>query len=226
MEKEIKEILELFVRKANQLMEEEFTIFILKHGNSLNIKGTGNSLNISEIKPTSTMENSFILTYRMFVQPQDRMNFIQPRKISSLLYGELPSLKDKRFPPKYDPSLSKEWLDKLDEVIGSLWPTLEARPYINFNIQQVNIKGDLISSDTPTRWEILETYLFGDRSHVNREKEKRLATWHTNPMMKGLIELEFRNTLMETLRAIRYLSFQAQKELENWSVVTVKKRGR
>jgi hypothetical protein len=78
----IKAMLELFVEKAHELQEEDFTHFLADFGQQLSYQYTADSqqLTMSTVAPTQTMHKSFLLTYRMFVQGTEHMRFIDPTK--------------------------------------------------------------------------------------------------------------------------------------------------
>ena len=82
MKELIKATLELFVEKADELTQEEFIQFIEEFGHQLSYLYTAEpqQLTMTTVAPTETMNKSFLLTYRMFVQRNENMGFIDPTK--------------------------------------------------------------------------------------------------------------------------------------------------
>jgi len=80
MKRNIKATLELFVEKADELKQEDFTQFLQEFGQRLTYQYTADpqQLTMSTVAPTQTMHKSFLLTYRMFVQGSEHMRFIDP----------------------------------------------------------------------------------------------------------------------------------------------------
>ncbi len=201
MEELIKTTLELFIEKAEELTQEEFTKFIEKLGHQLSYLYTAEpqQLIVTTVAPTETMNKSFLLTYRMFVQEKDKIGFINPnQKISRQLL---------------DSSLSPQWLEQVKDVAQKIHTFLREKPTIpmNFNLndQQGNTR-----TENPTRWDILETLLYGEYAHST--KRKRLNNWLSTPfapMIKGFLMMEFRDILAYTLGGILHLAHYARIEL-------------
>jgi hypothetical protein len=64
----IKATLELFVKKAEELTQEEFTQFLAEFGHQLSYRYTNEpqQLTVTTVAPSQTMHKSFILTYLTF----------------------------------------------------------------------------------------------------------------------------------------------------------------
>jgi hypothetical protein len=71
-----------------------------------------------------------------------------------------------------------------------------------------------VSSSYSTRWDILETLLYGDYAHSTQRE--RLKNWLSTPfeeMVRGYLMMEFRDILAHTLGGILHLAHYARIEL-------------
>ena len=201
MKKNIKATLELFVEKADELKEEEFTRFLQEFGQQLTYQYTTDpqQLTMSTVAPNQTMHKSFLLTYRMFVQSKDKIGFIDPhQKVSQDLL---------------DSSLSPQWLAQMQDVANKIRQFLHEEPTIPIVINLIDQQGNT-RTESPTRWEILETLLYGEYAHASQQE--RLKNWLSTPfagIVKGFLMREFRDILAVTLSAIQRLAHYARLEL-------------
>jgi len=201
MKRNIRATLELFVEKADELTQEDFTQFLQEFGQKLTYQYTADpqQLTMSTVAPTQTMHKSFLLTYRMFVQGSEHMRFIDPNKpVSSDLL---------------DSSLSPEWLAQVQDVSQKIHQFLREKPPMQFEINLIDQQGNK-RTESLTRWDILETLLYGDYSHATQRE--RLKNWLSTPfaeMFKAFLMMEFRDILVLTLNAIRFLAYHARLEL-------------
>ncbi len=197
----IKATLELFVEKTDELKEEDFTQFLQEFGQQLTYQYTADpqQLTMSTVAPTQTMHKSFLLTYRMFVQGSEHMRFIDPNKpVSSDLL---------------DSSLSPQWLAQVQDVAQKIRLFLLEKPPGQIEINLIDQQGN-IKTESLTRWDILETLLYGEYSHASQRE--RLRNWLSTPfadMVRGLLMMEFRNILVYTLGGIQHLAHYARIEL-------------
>ncbi len=197
----IKATLELFVEKADELAKEDFTQFIEEFGHQLSYQYTADSqqLTMTTVAPTETMNKSFLLTYRMFVQVRDNIGFIDPnQKISSALL---------------DPSLSPQWLEQVQDVAQKIHTYLGEKPNGQMQINLIDQQGNT-RTEIPTRWDILEALLYGEYAHSSQRK--RLKNWLSTPfekMVRGFLMMEFRDILAYTLDSILHLAHYARIEL-------------
>lgn len=201
MKQAIKATLELFVEKADELTQEEFTQFIAEFGHQLSYQYTADpqQLTMTTVAPTETMNKSFLLTYRMFVQGSEHMCFIDPTRNIS--------------PDLVDSSLSPQWLKQVQDVAQKIRTFLREKPTIPMNFNLIDQQGNT-RTEIPTRWDILETLLYGDYSHVTLRE--RLKNWLSSPfeqMVRGFLMMEFRDILVFTLGGIRHLAHYARIEL-------------
>ena len=201
MKEHIKATLELFVEKAEELKKEDFTHFIEDFGHQLSYHYTADpqQLTMSIVAPTQTMHKSFLLTYRMFVQGSEHMRLIDPNKQIS--------------PELLDSSLSPQWLGQVQDVAQKIHKFLLEKPTGQIEINLIDQQGNT-RTESPTRWDILETLLYGDYSHATQRE--RLNNWLSTPfaeMVKGFLMMEFRDILAYTLGGILHLAHYARIEL-------------
>ena len=197
----IKATLELFVEKADELAKEDFTQFIEEFGHQLRYIADPQQFTMSTVAPTQTMTDSFLLTYRMFVQGSEHMRFLEPSKVIS---EEL-----------LDASLSPQWVAEVQDVAQKVHTFLREKPTIPIVFNLIDQQGNT-RTESPTRWDILETLLYGDRSHATPALRKRLKNWLSTPFKEQVWELlmmEFRHILAVTLSAIQHLAHYARIEL-------------
>lgn len=198
----VKTTLALFIEKAEELTQEEFTVFLREFGHRLNYQYTSESqeLTVSTLAPTETMNKSFILTYRMFIQANEGIGLLNPtRPISPILL---------------DASLSSEWRDQVQDVAGKIHAHLLQQPMVQINVKLVDEQGSQ-TTEVLTRWDILDTLIYGQYAHTT--KRKRLQNWLSTPYAEVFREMpmvEFRNIVVFTLGGIHHLVPYARKELE------------
>ncbi len=201
MKGNIQATLELFVEKADKLRQQEFTQFLEKFGQQLRYMADPQQFTVSTVAPTETMTDAFLLTYRMFVQSRDKIGFIDPnQKVSQDLL---------------DSSLSPQWLAEVQDVAQKVHTFLREKPTIPMVFNLIDQQGNTMS-ESPTRWNILETLLYGDRSHATPALRKRLKNWLTTDfeeIVRGFLMREFREILAVTLSAIQHLAHYARLEL-------------
>lgn len=166
MKAHIKATLELFVEKADELKEEDFTRFLQEFGQQLSYHYTADpqQLTVSTVAPTQTMHKSFLLTYRMFVQGSEHMRFINPTKPVS--------------PDLLDTSLSPQWSAQVKDVSQKIHQFLLEKPSGMILINLIDQQGNK-TTESLTRWDILETFLYGEYSHASQRV--RLRNWLSTP---------------------------------------------
>jgi len=201
VKEQIKDILELFVEKADKLTQEEFTQFIQEFGQQLRYQYLADpqQFTVCTIAPSQTMTNSFLLTYRMFVQANEHMRLLDPtRSISNELL---------------DTSLSPQWLEQVQDVAQKIHAFLREKPTIQIAFNLIDQQGNT-RTEIPTRWDILDTLLYGEFAHSTQRK--RLKNWLSTPFKERVWEflmVEFRNILAVTLTGIKHLAHFARIEL-------------
>ena len=157
MKQNIKATLELFVEKADELRKEDFTQFIEEFGHQLSYQYTADpqQLTMTTVAPSQTMHKSFLLTYRMFVQGSEHMRLLDPTKKIS--------------PELSDSSLSSQWLEQVQDVAEKIHTFLRKKPTGQIEIKLINQQGNT-QTEFLTRWDILETLLYGDYSHATQRE--------------------------------------------------------
>lgn len=201
MNPQAKLTLELFVEKAEELTQEEFTLFLQEFGHHLSYQYVSESqeFTVSTLAPTETMHKSFILTYRMFVQGNEGMRLLDPTKLVS--------------PILLDASLSSQWRDEVQAVASKIHGFLLDQPTMPIAINLVDGQGKQ-ATENLTRWDILDTLIYGLYAHST--KRKRLQNWLSTPFadrFRPLLMMEFRDILVYTLRGIHHLAGYARTEL-------------
>ncbi len=201
MKAHLKATLELFVEKADELKEEDFTRFLQEFGQQLSYHYTADpeQITVSTVVPTQTMQKSFLLTYRMFVQGSEHMRFIDPNKPVS--------------PELLDASFSPQWLAQVQDVSQKIHRFLREKPSGQIQINLIYPQGNR-ATESLIRWDILETFLYGEYSHASQRE--RLRNWLTTPfaeMFKPFLMIEFRDILVFTLGGIQHLAHYARLEL-------------
>lgn len=202
MNQATKATLELFVEKADELKKEDFTQFLEEFGHQLSYQYTADpqQLTMTTVAPSQTMHKSFLLTYRMFVQGSEHMRLIDPTRNIS--------------PELLDNSLSPQWLAQVQDTSQKIHAFLGEKPAGQFNFNLIDQQGN-VRTESLTRWDILETLLYGDYSHVSQRE--RLNNWLSTPfasMIKGFLMMEFREILAYTLAGIIHLAHYARIELD------------
>jgi len=199
LKEQIKDILELFVEKADKLAQEEFTQFIKEFGQQLRYMADPQQLTMSTIAPTQTMTYSFLMTYRMFVQERDGLRLIDPIKpLSSQLT---------------DASLSPQWREQFQDVAQKIHTFLREKPPVQMQFILIDQQGNT-RTEIPTRWDILDTLLYGEIAHST--KRKQLTNWLSTDFKEEVwqfLMMEFRHILAVTLSGIQYLAQYARIEL-------------
>lgn len=201
MKQATKATLELFIEKADELRKEDFTQFLEEFGHQLSYRYTADpqQLTVSTIAPTKAMHKSFLLTYRMFVQESEHMRLINPTKAISIQL--------------LDPSLSSQWLEQVQDVAQKIHTFLREKPSGQMQINLIDLQGNT-RTEIPTRWDILETLLYGEYAHSSQRE--RLNNWLSTPfeeMVRGYLMMEFRDILAYTLGGILHLAHYARIEL-------------
>ena len=125
----------------------------------------------------STLDG-FLVTFRMFVQPRDRI----------ALY---PLARDSQRQPKPQkpelldlPGLSPGWYEKVERAYQLVDLTLAiAPPNFTYNGEPL------------TRRKVLETFLYGDNVHVNATDRETFNEWRRHSDLFGELKFEFVNIL-------------------------------
>lgn len=175
MDKLTRITLELFVEKAERLTK------YVRENHALNsvIVNPGGLVGIfrnseeEEWQIASTLDG-FLVTFRMFVQPRDRIALYSLKRDSHRqLLRQKPKLLDLT-------GLSLSWYEKVEQAYTLIDTTL-ATPLPNLVYNNIPI----------TRREILETFLYGDGVHINAANREIFNQWRHSTTLFGGLQLEF-----------------------------------
>ena len=175
MDDEARKTLELFVEKADRL--EKYVRE--NHARNSIVVNPGGLIGVfrhaedEEWQIASTLDG-FLVTFRMFVQPRDRI----------ALY---PLARDSQRQPKSQkpelldlPGLSHGWYEKVE------------RAYQLADVYLTIAPSTLMHNGEPiTRRKVLETFLYGDNVHVNAPERETFNEWRRNSDLFGELKFEF-----------------------------------
>ena len=125
----------------------------------------------------STLDG-FLVTFRMFVQPRDRI----------ALYPLARDTQRQPIPQKSElldlSGLSPGWYEKVERAYQLVDAALViAPPNLRYNGEPI------------TRRKVLETFLYGDNVHVNAPERETFNEWQRNSDLFGELQFEFVNIL-------------------------------
>jgi len=133
----------------------------------------------------------FLLTFRMFIQRRDRIALY----VSDQGSPKRPELLDLA-------DMSDSWYEKLGQAYKWVADALTIAP------------PNLIYDGKPiTRWEVLETLLYGDLAHMNPAKRKTFKQWQDKPDLFGNLQFEFVGILAFMFDQILVVAEESKQEL-------------
>lgn len=190
MQDKTRETLSLFVEKANKLLSLSFIKSITERGGlDLNISWNANEgLNVIRGGPGDEAVDAFVLTFRFFIQNNERVSF--------------GSLNDQVMA---DSGVSDAWKTEFTRIRAELNEYLDARPTINYAVD-----GKSISSNR----ELLDTFVYGGLAHANVQKRQVFEAWRSDQMAFQLLQFQFATILVNTLKAISYMAHLSEQELK------------
>ncbi len=167
--------LELFVEKAERLAKyvrenDAHNSIVVNPGG---LMGVFRNLEEEEWQIASTLDG-FLVTFRLFVQPGDRIALYSLERDSQ---GQ-----PKRQRPKLLDlmGLSPAWYEKVEQAYQWVDVFLAlAPPNLMYNGEPI------------TRRQILETFLYGDGVHVNATHRATLQQWRRFPDLFGELQFAF-----------------------------------
>lgn len=189
--------LELFVEKAERLVkyvrENHVRNSIVVNPGGL--VGVFRNAEEEEWQLASTLDG-FLVTFRMFVQPGDRIALYSLER-------------DSQRQPKRQKSklldlagLSPDWYAKIEQAYQLVDVFLAGEP------------PSLIYNGEPiTRRKILETFLYGDNVHVNATHRETFNQWRCLPNLFGELQLEFVTILVFMFSQISEVTGACRHEL-------------
>jgi hypothetical protein len=181
------ETLILLIEKANKLRASRFVAQMLDTGGSLHWSWKqGEAHKFDWAGPEDEALEAFILTFRFFIQNNERTSFGSLEKISD------------------DPAVSTYWKQEYNRVRATLNQHLDEPT----DPMTVCWQNHII-----TRREVMDVFIYGGLAHATREKRQAFEDWRTNSGVFPMFQYEFMNILMEILMTIRYLAYLSEHEL-------------
>ena len=178
IEKQISDLM-LFNEKATKLERYSFTqtVFNQDTGFAVSLKNINEQplLEVQRRGPDDESIDAFILTFRFFIQDNEKSSF---RNLASI----------------YDALLISE--EKKNNF-------KEARAYINNALDTTSFLN--IDGVTLTYRHIIDTFIYGGLSHANENKKKEYDTWMLNPFSNQIVTNEFVYILGHIFRVIFYI---------------------
>lgn len=181
--------LKLFNEKAERLLNSRFVNF-LKENKRLSFRinaKRGEETKTTRILPDQEAIDAFILTFRFFIQNNERCSFGNLNEV----YQKLP--------------ISQELKDKYSKARSKL------NKYLDFKTN-INLYGE-----NPTRRRLLDVFVYGGLAHSNPGLEETYRRWKQSSIVYGFVEVHFCTILEHVLQVIFYvagINEKAIKELE------------
>ena len=187
MKNETRAVLEQFVDKAHKLRDFKFDEHAKSRGSGWQATRTENDDWVIDFAiPDVKEQDAFLLTFRMFVQPNESISFPN-------IHGLL---------------IDKELSSELQEGIKSA-----RRAYFKYLNSYSDYTVELFDGH-PTRREMLETVLYGGLAHGNdAETVQRYKKWSRDDIRANLLTQEFTAILLQVLVFINYIAELSEKEL-------------
>lgn len=177
--------LSLFNEKAEKLVNSSFVRFmreVKRFSFEVSVK-RGEHVKTKRILPTQEEIEAFVLTFRFFIQNNERCSFGNLDGV----YRDLP----------ISQSVKDEFLEAREKL----------NQYLDSKIS-INIYGD-----TPTRRKLLDVFVYGGLAHATPEKKEIYDLWSKHGIVYGIIEVEFCSTLEMVLHIIQYVTNVNSKAL-------------
>jgi hypothetical protein len=190
MRNETREALELFVEKAKILR----TLSFIECSEKLTFKWTwekGKGEDLEIIGPNQEQIYAYILTFRYFIQNNEHCSF-------GWLAGHVLD----------DAQLSNIWKQEFIKIRTGLNQFLDS----NHPVFPIAFQGECPA----TCREILETFIFGDISHVNKNKRDTFKKWMSLPKLaEGIFKVQFIQIIKALHSAIEAVADLTVVELKN-----------
>jgi len=181
------ETLALLIEKATKLRASRFVAQMLDTGGSLHWSWKqGEAHKFDWTGPEDESLEAFILTFRFFIQDNERISL-----------GSLEKILD-------DPAVSTYWKQEYNRVRATLNQHLD-EPTAPVTISWQN--------HIITRREVMDVFIYGGLAHANPRKRQAFEDWRTNSGVFPMFQYEFTNILMELLMAVRYVAYLSEHEL-------------
>jgi hypothetical protein len=171
--------LRLFNEKAEKLANCRFIKIVFGQKTGVELRGErGKPLEVIRRGPDDESIDSFVLTFRFFIQDNEKSSFRNIAKI----YQALP--------------ISEEIKHRFSKARDVLNNFLESPPPIRYNID----------NEVPNNRRILEVFVYGGLAHANPEKKKTYDRWTRNPETRALLINAFVTILATIMRIIEYVT--------------------
>jgi len=180
---------ELFIEKTNRLKLLSFNEAIKDLKLNISWK-QGEDFKVNLTGPASEQIDAFVLTFRLFIQDNEQFSF---RWLANNATN--------------DAGVSDDWKRGFSKARAEMNRYLDEYPALQTIIQ---------NDAPPTRRDIMNVFIYGDLSHVNDEKRALFSKWMSNPIIPGILQLEFIQILGVIFHQI--ISFTAnlcEAELKN-----------
>ncbi len=186
-----KEALELFNEKAEKLEKLSFTKTIFEGKSGIHISGkVGEPLSVIRFGPDEEATSAFVLTFRFFIQDNERSSFNNIEKIYNYLDID-----------KEEKEIFRSIRKNLNDFLNSESTGL-----------QIEVDGKKLSNR-----HILDVFVYGGLAHANKKKKQEYDSWMRNPVLSQLIENEFISILgvvMKYIISTKNLNEKVIKEIE------------
>lgn len=189
MQATTREVLSLFIEKAEKLKLLNFTTFIVKKG-GLNLKGRlqdSGDLYIEHDGSDDEAVDAFVLTFRFFIQDKDGISF---RRLNDHVLN--------------DPAVSDNWKLEFARVRSEINQFLDSPP---------DMRVVMNGQSSASRREILFTFIYGDLAHADLQKRQVFEDWRRDQETFQILSFEFQVTLVRMLDAISYMAYLSKREL-------------
>jgi uncharacterized protein YlaN (UPF0358 family) len=173
------EVLSLFNEKADEIKNSSYAKFVLEKKPKTTIsKNRGEAIKIKTIEPNDESLKSFVLTLRLFLQNNDQISFQNISKI----YEKLPNNFQKE---KKSFSQARK---KINDILN-----------ININIKYNN--------RTPTYYEVLDTFIYGDLAHIKIDKRNTYKDWKSRKEtgLFDIFKISFHSIAINLIQCILYM---------------------
>lgn len=170
--------LKFFNEKATKLENCSFTDMVFNQDTGFTISFKNDEQPLIKIQrrgPSDEAIDAFVLTFRFFIQDNEKSSF----RNMAAIYEQLPILEERKEEFKMARKCFNDFLDSNSFL---------------------HIDGQLL-----TYRHILDTFVYGSLSHANERKKKEYDLWMLNPFSNQIVTNEFVVTLARVFDVIFYI---------------------
>jgi hypothetical protein len=168
--------LRLFNEKSEKLKRCSFTRLIFEYGSGISFSARINEeIKIQRTGPEEEAIDAFSLTFRFFIQDNEKMSF---RNLAAI-YNDLP----------ISPLRKESFANARTELNNFL------ASYCPFSINNERLSNR----------HILEVFMYGGLSHANEKKKVLYDAWMANPLLSQFLQNEFVVILGNVMKIISYV---------------------